>query len=267
MIKDKDMPDPNCSEIKSFFEENGYYFAKSLYSASEIQSMEKDFDKALAQILNTEKDTNARWGGKLMDELDEGDSVLFHTHNIQSYSAVWLNAFMKSEFLDLAEAILGPDIILHHSKLFCKPPEKGSPFPMHQDWQYFPSVKDTMIAAVIYVSEATDEMGCIRIHPGSHKLGRSHGTMGHGQNVEVTDRYPLDEGTILEAKPGDVLFFSYFTLHGSMPNRSSKMRKSVLVQMYAGDDEIEADNAHTNVRLVLRGWNHLATRANVGEIR
>ncbi len=267
MIKDKHMPDLDASEIKSFFEGNGYYFAKSVYSASEIQGMEKDFDKALAQILNTEKDTNARWGGKLMDELDEGDSVLFHTHNIQSYSAVWLNAFMKSEFLDLAEAILGPDIILHHSKLFCKPPEKGSPFPMHQDWQYFPSVKDTMIAAVIYVSEATDEMGCIRVHPGSHELGRSHGTMGHGQNVEVTDRYPLDEGTILEAKPGDVLFFSYFTLHGSMPNRSSKMRKSVLVQMYAGDDEIEADNSHTNVRLVLRGWNHLATRANVGEIR
>ena len=52
--------------------------------------------------------------------------------------------------------------MLHHSKLFCKPPETGSPFPMHQDWQYFPSVKDTMIAAIIYVSAATDEMGCVR---------------------------------------------------------------------------------------------------------
>ncbi|MDE0298944.1 MAG: phytanoyl-CoA dioxygenase family protein [Candidatus Poribacteria bacterium] len=255
------------SEIRSYFKEYGYHFAKSVYSVDEIQSMEKDFDRALGQILDTEKRPNARWGGKLMDEIDGGDSVLLHTHNIQSYSAVWLNAFMKSEFLDVAEAILGPDIILHHSKLFCKPPEKGSPFPMHQDWQYFPSVKDTMIAAVIYVSEATDEMGCIRVHPGSHKLGRCQGTMGNGQNAEVTDNFALDEGTVLEAKPGDVLFFSYFTLHGSMPNQSGKTRKSVLVQMYAGDDEIEADNMHTNVRLVLRGWNRLATRANVGEIR
>ena len=229
--------------------------------------MEKDFDQTLAQLLSTENDLNARWGGELMEQLDEGESVLYHTHNIQSFSAVWLNAFMKPKFLDIAEAVLGPDIILHHSKLFCKPPEKGSPFPMHQDWQYFPSVKDTMIAAVIYVSDATDEMGCIRVHPGSHKLGRSRGTMGNGQNTEITNRYPLDEGIVLEAEPGDVLFFSYFTLHGSMPNRSSKVRKSVLVQMYAGDDEIEEDNMHTNVRLVLRGWNHLATRSNVGEIR
>lgn len=261
------MSDRNSIEIGSFFEENGFYFAKSVYSANEIQFMEKDFDRALTQILDTEKNTNARWGGKLMDEIDGGNSVLFHTHNLQNFSAAWLNAFMKPGFLDIAESILGPDIILHHSKLFCKPPEKGSPFPMHQDWQYFPSIKDTMIAAVIYVSEATDEMGCIRVHPGSHKLGRCQGTMGLGQNVEVTDKYPLDEGTVLEAKPGDVLFFSYFTLHGSMPNRSAKTRKSVLVQMYAGDDEIEADNTHTDVRLVLRGWNHLATRANVGEIR
>ena len=261
------MPDLDSSEIRSFFEENGFYFAKSVYSVGEIQLMEKDFDRGLAQILNAEKDSNGRWGGKLMDELDGGNSVLFHTHNIQSFSAVWLNAFMNPSFLNVAEAILGPDIILHHSKLFCKPPEKGSPFPMHQDWQYFPSVKDTMIAAVIYVSEATDEMGSIRVHPGSHKLARCQGTMGHGQNVEVANKYPLDEGTVLEAKPGDVVFFSYFTLHGSMPNRSSKTRKSVLVQMYAGDDEIEAANTHTNVRLVLRGWNHLATRANVGEIR
>ena len=261
------MSNLNSSEIKSFFKENGYYFAKSVFSAGEIHLMEKDFDQALVQLLSTENDLNARWGGELMEQLDEGDSVLYHTHNIQSFSAVWLSAFMKPKFLDIAEAVLGPDIILHHSKLFCKPPEKGSPFPMHQDWQYFPSVKDTMIAAVIYVSDATDEMGCIRVHPGSHKLGRSRGTMGNGQNTEITNRYPLDEGTVLEAEPGDVLFFSYFTLHGSMPNRSSTVRKSVLVQMYAGDDEIEEDNMHTNVRLVLRGWNHLATRANVGEIR
>ena len=172
------MPNIDSSEVRSFFGENGFYFAKSLYSVGEIQHMEKDFDRALAQILDTEKNSNSRWGGKLMDELDGGDSLLFHTHNIQSFSAIWLNAFMKPEFLSVAEAILGPDIILHHSKLFCKPPEKGSPFPMHQDWQYFPSVKDTMIAAVIYVSEATDEMGCIRVHPGSHKLGRCQGMMG-----------------------------------------------------------------------------------------
>ena len=95
------MSDKNSSKIRSFFKKNGYYFAKSVFSAGEIQCMEKDFDQALAQLLNTENDLNARWGGELMKQLDEGESVLYHTHNIQSFSAVWLSAFMKPKFLDI----------------------------------------------------------------------------------------------------------------------------------------------------------------------
>ena len=53
-----------------------------------------------------------------------------------------------------------------------KAPESGSPFPLHQDWSYFLTRRDSMIAAVIHVSEATDEMGCLRVVPGSHRLGR-----------------------------------------------------------------------------------------------
>ena len=256
------------ADIGNFFQENGYYFAKGVYSPDEVKLMEHDFDRAVDQLVKSDENINARWGGRLMDALDGGESVVIHTHNIQSFSGVWMQAFQQESFLDVAEAILGPDIMLHHSKLFCKPPEKGSPFPMHQDWQYFPSVKDTMIAAIIYVSDATDEMGCVRVYPGSHKeLGRTGGMMGRGDNEEITEKYPIEDATVLEAEPGDVLFFSYFTLHGSMPNRSNKTRKSVLVQMHAGDDQIEDENRHTNVQLVLRGWNHFATRSSVGSIR
>lgn len=256
------------SEIGKFFDENGYYFAKGVYSPDEIKTMEYDFDRVVDQLLKSDENVNARWGGRLMDALDGGESVIIHTHNIQSFSGVWMKAFQQDNLLDVTEAIVGPDIMLHHSKLFCKPPEKGSPFPMHQDWQYFPSVKDSMIAAIIYVSEATDEMGCVRVYPGSHKeLGRTGGMMGRGDNEAITEKYPIEKATVLEAEPGDVLFFSYFTLHGSMPNRSNKTRKSVLVQMLSGDDQIEDENRHTDVKLVLRGWNHFATRSSVGSIK
>jgi phytanoyl-CoA hydroxylase len=261
------MSNINPSKITTFFKENGYYLAKNVYSPEEIAAMETDFDRVVEKLLGSGENVNARWGGQLMDAIDGGASTIFHTHNIQSFSAAWLKALVHDRFLDVAESILGPDIMLHHTKLFCKPPEKGSPFPMHQDWQYFPTVKDTMIAAVVHVSEATDEMGCFRVYPGSHRLARTEGMMGGGQNAEVTAKHPIEGATILEAEPGDVLFFHYFTLHGSMPNRSNRTRKTVLVQMHAGDDEVEEGNRHTNVRLVLRGFNHLATRSNVGRIR
>lgn len=135
---------------------------------------------------------------------------------------------------------------------------------MHQDWSYFPSIKDTMIAGIIHVSGATDEMGCLRVYPGSHTLGRVAGTSGQ-EASDFLDRYPLDGALPLEAEPGDVAFFHYFTLHGSRPNYLSKTRKTVLAQMHAGEDAIEPGNGHPNVRLVLRGWNHYAGRTVANE--
>lgn len=54
-------------------------------------------------------------------------------------------------------------------------------------------------------------------------------------------------------------------LHGSMPNRSKKARKTVLIQMYNGKDKVEDDNKHPNEKLVFSGWNYHATRNSAGK--
>lgn len=254
--------------IGAFFRENGYYLARGVYAPDEVAALERDFDRIVAQIAESGENINARWGGAEMRRIEErqgggANTQILHTHNVQQFSAVWLSALLQPRFLEVAGAILGPDVVLHHTKLFQKPPEKGSPFPMHQDWTYFPTVKDTMMAGVIHVSAATNELGCLRVYPGSHRLGRAEGTSGQGES-ELLERYPLEGATILEAEPGDVVFFHYFTLHGSRPNTSSQTRKTVLVQLYAGDDRAEEGNGHPDERLALRGWNHHSTRSRAG---
>lgn len=246
------------SAVASFFEENGYYIAKGVYSPSEVAELESAFDQIVGQLIASNEQINARWTGPEMEKIG-GDTVVLHTHNVQQYSAVWLRAFLHPNFLNAANLILGPNVVLHHSKLFQKPPEKGSPFPMHQDWTYFPTLKDSMIAGIIHVSKATDAMGCLRVYPGSHKLGRVEGTSGQTES-ELLAKYSLENATPLEAEPGDVVFFHYFTLHGSMPNRSSETRKTVLVQLLSGDDRVEPGNPHPDERLCLSGWNRHASR-------
>ncbi len=246
-------------QIKAFFEANGYYLARGLFKPAEVATLEREFDFIVQQLTRTGDLDSAQWGGELQEKIGGKTSMITHTHNVQCYSAAWLHAMQAKPFLDIAEAILGPDIILHHSKLFQKPRENGMPFTMHQDWSYFPSVKDTMIAGIIHVSRATDDMGCLRVYPGSHKLGRVAHTGGQEPSTFL-DQYPLENATVVEAEPGDVLFFHYFTLHGSKHNRSNHLRKTVLVQLHAGDDEIENANTHPNSRLTLRGRNHCMNR-------
>jgi len=252
-------PIPAPSEIAAFFQTHGYFHARGVYSPDEARALEGEFDRIVTQLTESNEPINARWGGKVMERIAASDSVILHTHNVQKYSARWLRALLEPRFLSVCEAILGPDVVLHHTKLFQKPAEKGAPFPMHQDWSYFPTVRDSMIAGIIHLSPATDEMGCLRVVPGSHRLGRLAGSGGQGER-DTLCQYPLEEATPVEAEPGDVVFFHYFTLHGSRPNQSARTRKTVLVQMHAGDDRVEEGNTHPNERLVLSGWNRATTR-------
>lgn len=252
----------SLAEITKSFQENGYYLAKNVYSPAEVAELERDFDRIVAQLRGSGEKVDARWGGAAIDKIDQ-NTVVVHTHNVQIYSSAWLRAFLQPRFIEISQAALNsPDVILHHSKLFQKPAEKGAPFPMHQDWSYFPTVKDNMIAGIIHVSNATDEMGCLRVYPGTHRLGRREESNGQSATDDnwLKD-YPIEQATIVEAEPGDVVFFHYFTLHGSMPNRSNKVRKTVLVQMHSGDDKVEDANQHPNARLALAGWNSHAKRS------
>ena len=252
---------PSSSEIKTFFDENGYYFAKGVFNPAKISELEREVDRIVAQNIRLKDAPDKSWKGEAVDRLNVGGTSFTHTHQVHFYSAAWLRAVQHPGFLDVAEAILGPDIVLHHTKLLQKPAEKGAPFPMHQDWSYFPTVKDTMIGATIAVTRATDQMGCLRVYPGSHKLGRLQHSSGQEYSEFMEKNYPLERATIIEAEAGDVLFFHYFTIHGSMPNRSTDVRKNVLVQLHSGQDRVEPTNGHVDSRLVLRGWSHVASQS------
>lgn len=250
--------------IRLAFNEDGYYHARQVFSPKEVHELEGAFDQIVHQLLTSPADIDASWKGEAIQKIRSQQDQIFHTHNVHQYSAVWSRAMFQSRFLAIAEAILGPDIILHHNKLFQKPAGTGAPFPMHQDWSYFPTLQDSMIAGIIHISAATNEMGCLRVYPGSHRLGRHTGTNGQETPAPIMADYPIEQARIIEAEPGDVLFFHYFTLHGSLPNRSAHPRKTVLMQLHAGTDRMEAQADHPDERLVLKGWNHHSSRERAG---
>ena len=253
------------STLAAEFERDGYAVVRGVFRDEQLAAMTVEFDRIVTQLEGSGEEVNARWGGPRTAALDGGASTVLHTHNVQQYSAVWLRALLDEHFLDACEALLGPDVVLHHTKLFLKPPRTGAPFPLHQDWSYFPTERDSMLAAVVHVSASCDEMGGLRVVPGSHRLGRAEATSGQGAS-KVLDRFSMEDSVAIDAAPGDVLFFHAFTLHGSLPNRSERPRKTVLVQLHAGDDEEESETGHPNARLVLRGWNHRATRSRANRV-
>ena len=244
------------SKVTQFYKK-GYALEKDIFSIGEIDDLENEFDQIVTQLKESGENINAFWGSDLTRHIEESDSEVIHTHNIQSYSSIMLNMVQNNTLLNLVECLIGPDIILHHTKLFCKPPKRGSAFPLHQDWSYFPTQKNSMIAAVVHLSESTEDMGCFRVVPESHKLGKIKNSDGHSYVTEIHDYYSLETASPIEAEKGDVLFFHCCTIHGSMPNTSDHSRKTILIQLYSGKDTIVDGNQHTNVQLVLLSLIHI----------
>ena len=253
------------NKVLSTFSEQGYYLARGLFSQRAISYLEKEFDKIVNQMNASNENINARWGSELTRTIEDPKSMVLHTHNVQSYSQKMLNMVQNKHLLDVVESLIGPDIILHHTKLFLKPPKIGSAFPLHQDWSYFPTQSNSMIAAVVHLSKSKKSMGRIRLVKGSHKMGRIKGSDGHSYVKDIHGSHDLESAHAVDADPGDVLFFHCCSLHGSKANESENSRKTVLIQLYSGKDKIE-DSTHTNVQLTLRGWNHYATRSGVSGI-
>ena len=250
----------------SKFEKNGFYLARKVFSKKDCSTLEKVFNEIVEQITSSGENVNAQWDSELTNNINAQSSSVLHTHNVQSYSHEMLKMVQNKRLLNITESLIGENIILHHTKLFLKPPKTGSSFPLHQDWSYFPTKNNSMIAAVVHLSDSHKSMGRVRVVKGSHKMGKVANSNGHSFVNGIHDEYNLETSHPANANKGDVLFFHCCALHGSNANKSNKPRKTILIQLYSGEDEIE-DSLHTNLKLSLRGWNYHASRSNVDNIK
>jgi phytanoyl-CoA hydroxylase len=99
-----------------------------------------------------------------------------------------------------------------------------------------------MLAASVHLDDSDEENGCLRVIPGTHKMGQ----LPHVGSYYLNHKeYPISMGTPCEAKAGDVLFFNYLTIHGSDVNRSSRPRRNVLFQ-YRDPYDTPTENVHVN---------------------
>jgi len=214
-------------EQKQFYAENGYVLVRGLLSPDEAAAYRQETHD-LAQRLSATRDIGAGWGSA--KEVTDKPTQLLHCHDVQVQSAAFTRLLVDERLAGVAADIIGPNVQLHHTKMFIKPPEKGAPFPMHQDAPFFPHENHSMIAAIIHFDDAPLEKGCVRVVPGSHKLGMLPHIAEGSWHLPASE-YAVADATPCPAKAGDALFFSYLTIHGSGVNESNEARTTLLVQM------------------------------------
>ena len=201
-----------------FYQENGYLHVQGLLSRGEAGLYRAECH-ALAERIG---DNDATWASVR----GQGHKIS-HCHDVQFQSAAFTRLLVDQRLTGVAQGIIGPNVQLHHTKMFIKPPELGAPFPMHQDYPYFPHERHSVIAAIIHFDDAPEEKGCLRVVPGSHKLGPLP-AVGDDHHLA---QFPLEAAVPIPARAGDAIFMSYLLVHGSGVNRSREARTTLLAQM------------------------------------
>ena len=219
------------------YREHGFLHARGVFDAREVEEMREAIDQILGGVAGTSHDVNHTWPAV------QQEAVLKGFHNVEYHAAAFTRAVAHPALVAVLTELIGPNVQLHHTKMLVKPPGQGAPFPMHQDYPYFPHERHSVLAASVHLDDTDLENGCLRVVPGSHTRGPLE---AHGPSHTVET--PLDEGTPIAAAAGDVVFFNYLTIHGSGVNASSRTRRNVLFQYRDPEDPpVLRDGRETHV--------------------
>lgn len=153
------------------------------------------------------------------------------------YELGFLNYALEPTVLDMAAQLIGPDICLWNMSFFAKPAHNGKKTPYHQDGEYWPIRPLATCTVWIAIDEATEENGCLRYIPGSH---RTQKLMAH--EVKPDAGYTLNrelekseydeaiaESLILPA--GGMALHDVYLAHGSEENHSDKPRRGMTLRL------------------------------------
>ena len=231
------------SEQISFYEDNGYLHVPGVFDPEETKRLGEAMDE-LVQTWAWRQEWTGPWREALMDPELAGQIELTTMHDLQAFSAEWARAVMHPRLTDVLVDLLGPDVEFHHTTMHIKPPEKGQPFPMHQDHPFYRHLDNRFIAVLAHLDDTNHENGEIRFLPGSHKQGG----LNHIQQTAdgpctphlPTDVYKLDDTVPVPAKAGDIVCMNICTIHGSYLNTTPHPRR--LVRMgYRHPDNTQVD--------------------------
>lgn len=140
------------------------------------------------------------------------------------------------KILDVMEAILGTNILVHSVTFFAKSANHGNFVSWHQDGYYWHQEQQVLASAWLALTPSTPENGCMRVIPGTHVTQLEHGEtavheknlLGTGLQVAAEIDESLAEDVILE--PGQISLHNGNILHGSNANNSNTRRIGLAIR-------------------------------------
>ena len=238
------------------YQKNGFLHVERLLAADLLASLQEEASlliEELQQGAPLPQDgalRHAVFREPVPNGTDPRTGPVFGIMDLVDYRAVFTRLLFFEPLVDTLNRLIGPGVQLHHTRMITKGSAKktkrseGWVVGTHQDQPFFPHREHSVIAAWMPMVDITSENGALRVVPGSHNIGPLEHQGGPESGFRLDPHeWPITRGSPLYARAGDVVFFSYLLVHGSMPNLSEG-RRTALIYQYRSPQDHPLDNAH-----------------------
>jgi ectoine hydroxylase-related dioxygenase (phytanoyl-CoA dioxygenase family) len=223
--------------------EEGYAIVRGFVPPGEIARIERAVDAVYDEGMSHPK--TFRHGNLMFEIVNDpqaGEKLV-----IQSYWAYWVNKLLEEErrhprVLEALEPLIGRSFKQVTNQIHWKHPRgKYTFYRYHQDVRFrenkaaFGDFDASWVTTGLAVNAQDAANGALQVFPGSHKrgyLGLSEGgTIMAGETPEQhLIEAGLDPADMVQCvlEPGDLVLWTLYTVHGSPPNTSDRIRKFII---------------------------------------
>jgi hypothetical protein len=215
------------AQWKTEYEEQGYFIMEGLFSEEEVLTFKVEKERVLEQV----RQERGR------DSIKHGVYV-----GMAVASPLFREAAATPQLAAALKAVIGEHVVFLSDKVVFKDAQVDYGSPWHQDYPYWKG--SHKVSVWIALDDAVPENGCLRIVPGSHKLGFiEHGgaTDDNGFSSRLTADF-IDPAKVVDvpAKRGTAIVFHDLLFHSSYPNKSGTDRVA-LISTYKDGSQADPD--------------------------
>ena len=144
---------------------------------------------------------------------------------------------------DLAEDLLGPNVMFHHSKLNFKWSGGGEEVKWHQDIQYWPHTNYSVLTIGVYLEDVDETMGPMGVIPGAHEgelfdLYDGNDCWAGAISEQDLPQVPVEKAVYLKGPAGSVTVHHCRMIHGSKPNANPERSRPLLLNAFSSADAL-----------------------------
>jgi len=219
-------------EQVAFFERNGFVKGGPVLDERQMEALREGLEAI-------RRNENPRTGE--LYEVDEDyrrepDTNVFHILGAWLIDDGFHDVLWHPAITRKAAQLLGVERLrFWHDQVFYKPPRHPGVVTWHQDYSYWTrTVPAGHLTCWIALDDSTEENGCLRYVPGSHRWGLLPSIsltkdMDAVKEFLTPEQAAAFEPVPMVVKAGECTFHHSHTVHGSYGNRSDRPRRALVL--------------------------------------